>query len=258
MTDADIESGARRALGDSIDQARKRLGWTLEELAAKAGYDERTIRNVIKGDSTRIKTVHNICTAAGINYNEAVSHETTLISSEEYGGYTFNHYDDYVGTFFAYRRSFTFSKNILRSFYVIEWSEKKKCLTFSETQAYTSQNLKKTVNFSQKGEIFISNNVGLLHLMTRHEGAVRLITLTKMRFDDLTMHGVVLTQSQRSFYYQPSISPIFFQKAAEEPPENLAAMVGPIVPGHEEYDSLNETLAEVERNIGIFALNPDR
>ncbi|ODT15110.1 MAG: hypothetical protein ABS57_13975 [Mesorhizobium sp. SCN 65-12] len=72
--------------------------------------------------------------------------------------------------------------------------------------------------------------------------------------DDKTMNGIVLTQSPESFYYKPSISPIFLQKAdATCTLEELAEGVRSMSPDETEHKYANEYLMEIERNIGLFA-----
>src|SRR5262249_19835281 len=130
-------------------------------------------------------------------------------------------------------------------------------LAFREMQRYGSPDLKCMIDFSQDGEVFISNTTGLIHLLTKAEGSLRLVTLTKLRASDRVIRGVVLTQAQGDFYYQPSVSPIYFQAAKPHVPlEELAQRIGPIQPGDPDYGYANATLNEIERKVGIFALTP--
>jgi hypothetical protein len=174
------------------------------------------------------------------------------IADEAHGGYTLKHFDDYVGLYHVYRRSFTFPNNLVRSLYEIKWSDERSCLVFTENQRYRSSEGNRTQDYSQEGEVFISNTIGLLHLLTKEEGALRLITLTKLRLDDMSLQGIVLTQAQGPFYYQPSASPIFFRKLNGD--DEAKKKVGPLRPADEDYDDIHLALAEIEKNIGIFAL----
>jgi hypothetical protein len=249
---------AREQLGRKIDHARRKIGMTIEGLAGRAGYDERTIRNVMAGRPTRVVTLLNICNAVGIAVDEE-EERSIEISREEYGGYTKEQYQDYLGFYYAYRRSFSFPRMLLRTIFKIEWDKEAHCLAFAETHKYESPAIGRTMDFSQKGHVYISPTVNLLHLLTHTRGALRLITLTKLRLDDLTMQGIVLTQARRTFYFQPSVSPIFFQQTDRSCRiEELATHVGPIRPGEADYEQVFEFLAEVERNIGIFAMGPNQ
>jgi hypothetical protein len=61
---------------------------------------------------------------------------------------------------------------------------------------------------------------------TTVEGAVRLITLTKMIGGDELMRGAVLTQIDRDAHYLPSFSPIVLTKLRNYEPETHRAMTG--------------------------------
>jgi transcriptional regulator with XRE-family HTH domain len=252
----ELDETARAELGRRIDGARRKIGFTLVQLAARAGYDERTIRNVIKGRPTRPATVRDICKVIGIGVDSPET-KPVDIADQEHGGYTLNHFENYIGLFYAYRRSFSFPRNIIRSLYAFSWNGERGCLVFRETQHYDSPNLKQTIDFSQEGEVFISNMTGLIHLLTKAEGALRLVTLTKLRAADRVIRGVVLTQAQGEFYYQPSVSPIFFQAADKQASlDELAQRAGPIQPGDPDYARIDAALTDIERRVAIFALTP--
>src|SRR5262245_23105920 len=68
-----LEEAARLMLGQRIERARNSKRLTLADLASRAGYDERTIRNVIKGQKTRIGTVEDICKVLEISVTERSS-----------------------------------------------------------------------------------------------------------------------------------------------------------------------------------------
>jgi transcriptional regulator with XRE-family HTH domain len=251
----ELDETARAEFGRRIDGARKKIGFTLVQLAQRAGYDERTVRNVIKGRPTRLTTLRDICKVIGIGLD--AQEARVEIADKEHGGYTLNHFASYVGLFYAYRRSFSFPKNIIRSLYEFAWNDERGCLVFREAQHYDSPNLKQTIDFSQDGEVFISNMTGLIHLLTKAEGALRLVTLTKLRVADRAIRGVVLTQAQGEFYYQPSVSPIFFQAVDTKASlDALAQRAGPIQPGDPDYQRINAALTDIERRVGIFALTP--
>lgn len=257
MSAGELDEAAREQLGRRIDDARKKIGYTLVQLAQRAGYDERTIRNVIKGRPTRVATLRDICKVVGIGVEAGLADKPVEIADKDHGGYTRNHFESYIGLFYAYRRSFSFPKNIIRSLYEFTWNGERGCLVFREVQQYESPNLKRIMDFSQEGEVFISNMTGLIHLLTKAEGSLRLITLTKLRATDRMIRGVVLTQAQGEFYHQPSVSPIFFQAADTNASfDELAGRAGPIQPGNPDYQRINAALADIERRVAIFALTP--
>ncbi|HLH90000.1 MAG TPA: helix-turn-helix domain-containing protein [Xanthobacteraceae bacterium] len=239
-------------LGRRIDEARKALGLTLGEVAAKTGYDERTIRNVISGKGARPRTVLDICDC--VRLKDQDSDQEIEVASEDHGSYTLPQYKEYLGNYFSYRRSFSYKGNIIRSVFSLEWSDEKKCMVFAEHQKFASP--QGDVDFSQDGEIYVSNAIGLLHFVTRHEGAIRLVTLTRLR-NARTMRGVVLTQAALDDFYQPATSAILFVKQSAATLESMVSAVGPIPTTAADYADINSRLTDIERKMFAIAIHPD-
>ena len=236
-------------LGERIQAKRQKMGLTLKQLAEKAGYDERTIRNVIKGKHTRPQTLATICQVLDIEMNDE---EEYVNVADKHGKYTLELFWDYEGCYLAYRRSFTFPNTLVRSAYEIKWDEKSECLTFTELQLHQAPNAKRVIDL--KGEMFISNSIGLVHLLTKHEGALRLVTLTKL--NENAMQGVVLTQAKHPVFYQPAVSPIFLQKLPSgSTMDEVAKQVDYVKLGAPDYEFAENMLREIETNVGIFALS---
>jgi transcriptional regulator with XRE-family HTH domain len=251
----EFDQAGREQLGRRIDQARRRLGLTLDQVGRLAGYDAGTISKAINGERVRSATLHDICKAVEIDAYE--NRAGTKIASAEYGGYNLEHYRDYVGWFYSYRRSFSFSGSIIRSIFEFRWSEERKCLTFREIQKYKSPELGHEIDYSQEGDIFISNTNNLIHLLTKNEGALRLVTLTKMREADQVVRGIVLTQApgKGDFYYQPSVSAIYFKKIDGSPKaEELVDRLGPIKSPEPDFLSADRMLIDIEQRLGRFAI----
>jgi DNA-binding Xre family transcriptional regulator len=246
----EFDDAARAKLGRQIDRARSKMRLTLTELADRAGYDERTVRNVIKGKKTRFGTIEDICNVLQISLG--LSAQTVDVTDELHGGYTDKQFQDYIGPYFSYRRSFTSIGNLLRSLFVISWNSERKCLTFSEHQRYVSSDNQSLQDYSQHGDIFVSNTIGLFHLVTIAEGAVRLITITKLSADG-TMKGIVLTQMDSGFFWQPCVSPILLVKAdASLSMNEMQKCVGPLIPADREYERHLKSLAAIEEKVGVI------
>jgi hypothetical protein len=170
------------------------------------GYTDRTIRKVLDGEGTNYQTIVDICGALGIDVESGTS-ESNEVAPEEYGAYAKTNFGEYAGNYFGYRRTFAKSRKILRSCFSIVWSNGR--LVFSERQSF-ALNAKSDPTPNHNGNIYISAHTGLLHLMATFQGAVRLITLTKLQ--NRTMQGVVLMQSERKLFYQPSVSALLLEK----------------------------------------------
>ena len=140
----------------------------------------------------------------------------------------------------------------MRTVFEISWSEEKRCLEFYEDQKYISS-AGRPVDNSQQGDIFINNDIGLLHLVTSDFGAIRLVTLSKLRRSDDILEGVVLTQLRNSHYYSPAVSPIYLQKAEGVVSRSeVASSIGPIAPTDELYRTVAAYIEEVEREVAYF------
>lgn len=221
--------------------------WTRVHLAELTGYDERTIRNVLSGKPVRDQTIVDICQALGIEPELEPEHQVE-VADELYGAYARAPFRAYEGGFFAYRRTFTMKAHqLMRTLIEFAWSDQAECLLFQEHSCY--KNGGKVVDHSQSGKVYISPLTDLVHLLTINQGAVRLITLSKMRGGDTIMRGAVLTQSEHRMFYQPSVSPIVLTKIDVFERERHRFMVGPIDNAAEEYDGICEELEQTERDV---------
>jgi transcriptional regulator with XRE-family HTH domain len=192
-----VEFWRKRA--QKITTAMLNKAWTQAKLAEKAGHDVRTIRELVHGKAVSNQVVVNVCQALSIEAELSDPDEVEIEVSESwYGSYAREPCRNYEGAFFAVRRSFTYPDQFVRSIFEIRWHSEDWIFVFEEHQAYLSEHNHK-VDHSQKGEMYISQFTGLIHLVTVSLGAVRTITLTKMRGS--IMRGAVLTQADRNVFF---------------------------------------------------------
>jgi DNA-binding XRE family transcriptional regulator len=254
MAPAKPISRSHSQLGRRVDASRIEFGYSYADLAKRAGYSERTVRDFIKGKKTRVKTKIDICTAAKVDVERRSSKTRRRVSASDqvHGAYTFEQVQDYIGLFLAYRRSYDVRESLIRSLFEFTWSDDRNCLLFEQMQNYHSARLGRQMNHDQKGDVFISNSIGLVHLLTAQAGAIRLITLTKLHHDELTMSGVVLTQAERPGYFQPSVSAVHFRKVASNDKAGVIQKVGPIDATDEEFGPIDACLRRVESDVANF------
>ena len=246
----DLDEVARVDLGRKLQRECHSQRITQKILADRAGYDEKTIRNIFRGIRVRPGCLEDVCAVLKVN----ISQVRPVHRSNEHGGYSKTQIEEHLGIFLSYRRSFSIPENILRSVFEFSWNEERECLEFRELQEYVSSETRTSINFSQSGDVYMSASVGLLHLLTKHNGALRLITLTRLRLNDLTMRGSVLTQAQDEFFYRPSVSPIVMQRCNPQIDlETLSKQIGPVRCGDGEYSRLNKALLDVEERLANFA-----
>lgn len=251
------ESGEwRSALSERIRRKLAVRGWTQAQLAKASGYDERTIRNVLNGQSARYQTVVEICKALELE-PEDKRITTEQVAAEQFGAYARSSFALYVGDYFGYRRVFSKSRRILRTFYSIAWSAERHCLVFSEFQdAVSVQSAETEPDPSHGGNVYVSAHTGLIHLVTVFQGAVRLVTLTKMK--NQTLRGVVLTQSERSYFFQPSVSALLLKKSDGGRDQRLLeSKIGTLSANDGDFESINAELREIEAEVIFFAQPQD-
>ena len=253
MLDSGALEAERKRLGREIESARKLKGWTLAQLADRAGYNERTIRNAIQGNATRVGTLHTICSALDVDMKESGLAQAK-IADQAHGGYTLESSKFLVGKFIAIRRRFPPDGMLFRSWFEFEWSDEQSCLIFHEHQKYISDSSGRLINYSQTGEVHISSQMGLTHLLTTTNGAIRTITLCKPDLFDDSMYGVVLTQAQLMAHYQPCVSPMYFSKCDPQASiEMLDSMTGPFGESDDSYSLGVSALKTAETAVSCFA-----
>lgn len=260
MTDQ-LNGRARRALGKKVRAELEKLGKPRKWLVGESKCSEKTIRNVIEGVRTSGKTLGAVCRPLGIDPNDLKSVE---VSDENHGGYTLENVADYIGHFHAYRWNFSNPTQIVRSTFDITWDKSAHCLRFDEHHCYDCSNseLDAQKDYSQNGQIFLSNTINLLQFVTMYRGAIRIITVFKPRLNnpnDWVMRGAVLTQAKLDVGYQPSASPIVLEKTQEANfAQDLKKTVVILNPGDPEYDRIHRELVEVERDCIKFARSPEQ
>jgi DNA-binding Xre family transcriptional regulator len=247
----------RRNRAEKISRALMNKAWTRTKLAHETGYDVRTIRTVLGGiEPVRDQTIIDVCEALGIEPELSPERvEEIEVAEPWYGSYAREPYRNYEGAYFACRRSFSFPGQFIRSVFEIRWDDEDWIFVFDERQSYVATN-KRKVDHSQRGEIYISQFTDLIHFVTVNAGAVRTITLTKMRGAGQVMRGSVLTQSDRGLFFQPSMSAIYLEKIPNYEPAIHLAQVGPILAESEDYEVIKEEIERIERDV-MFVASPE-
>ena len=258
MTDVQREAFVRRV---RLEMAK--LGLTREVLAERAACKERTLGNLLAGQSVRDTTIAKVARVLGLDIEDALGREGTVTevpaaklegrAGEEYGGYLLSANAHYVGTYIAYRRVFSDRNELFRSVYEFDWDDEFDRLRFFELQRFRGQD-NRPIASSHAGGIYISPHTGLLHLLTTFQGALRLVTLTKFRMGDTRLRGVILTQSDRDRFFQPATSAIFLEKIeTRRKNSELEKLVGAFGPADASFKPVSEELSSIERDAVLFA-----
>jgi transcriptional regulator with XRE-family HTH domain len=246
-----LDEQQRREIGQQIKRRYQELGLTLEQLEAKSGYDEKTIRNVIAGESARRATLLAIMTALGMSLTSTGT--ATEIADDKHGGYTKRSFTRYIGSYAAYRWSYDGPQHIIRSIFSLSWSSEINCGVFHEDQRYLDHKTGKIVDYSQDGEVYANNDAGVMHLLTCADGRLRLVTVTKLQPPDPIMRGSVLTQSRQAIYQQPAVSPVYLERI--DPAGGGDLVCGELTKSDPAFAQASSNLIDVERNVLLAAFS---
>ncbi len=238
----------RNRLAEKIKLAMKAKGWTQVKLAEVSGYDERTIRNILKGRSVKSLTQKDICSAVGLSI-ENIGQEDDPVSIIELGGYSKASMDIYIGYYSIYRRSFTAEGEIVKAFCQVSWDDNENCLVFEELYNDKEHNAHKVLH---SGTVYFALDTPLMHFLTTDRGSLRMITLTQIRMQDRMMRGAIISQVEKISFYQPTVSPIFFKLLGKKLDGETNLDTGYVAKNTKEYDFAEKELIEVEKNILKF------
>ncbi len=254
-----IGEAAREALVRRVRLEMAKQGLTREALAERAAVKERTLGNLLAGQSVRDVTVAKVALALSIDLDDLVAHgpadghvpDGDARAGEAYGGYMLAAYEAYLGTYVAYRRVFSDKTELYRSVYDIDWDDALSRLRFLELQRFRGRG-DRAVASSHGGGIYISPHTGLVQLLTTFQGALRLVTLTRFQLGDDRLRGLILTQSDRDRFFEPAVSAIFLERLdGKRRLADLERLVGAIGPDDPAYAPADAELTTIERS-GIF------
>jgi len=257
-----IGEATRNALVRRVRLEMAKQGFTREALAEHAEVKERTLGNLLAGQSVRDSTVAKVAKALSIDLDSLLTDSTRDGTSaprddiqaradEAYGGYMLSAYMGYLGAYVAYRRAFNGKNELYRSVFDIDWDEAMSRLRFLELQRFRGRD-NRSVSSTHGGGIHISPHTGLIQLLTTFQGALRLITLTRFQMGDNRLRGLILTQSDRDRFFEPAVSPIVLEKLdGKRRLADLERLVGPVGPDDPSFEATDLELLGIERS-GIF------
>jgi len=255
-----IGDATREALVRRVRLEMAKQGLTREALAEKAEVKERTLGNLLAGQSVRDVTIAKVARVLAIDLDDlidaaggspAAAGRQDQRADEAYGGYMLAATETYIGTYIAYRRVFADKAELFRSVYDIDWDEALSRLRFFELQRFRGPD-NRTVSSSHGGGIYISPHTGLLQLLTTFQGALRLVTLTRFRLGDNRLRGLILTQSDRDRFFEPAASAIVLERLeGRRRLADLERLVGPIGADDPAFAAADAELLQIERS-GVF------
>lgn len=242
MSISKLSPEAKALIGQAIRDAIEEQAISQEAVAAALNVDPRTVRAMLAGRSLTVPRLKELSLLLEKDFMALVrAHSGEASTSLAHGGYLRHQIEDYEGDYVAVRHSLSDNPNFHCSFYSLKWNEAKQALHFQEENRFLTDS-QRVRDYSQGGHVYISQAIGLFHLLTAYKGAIRLITLSKMRFSSRSMYGGLLTQSDQKFGYMPAMTPIVFRKIDGEGQTHIPEDCGPIQPSDASYEHWREEL----------------
>ncbi|NBB80956.1 MAG: hypothetical protein GVY36_16175 [Verrucomicrobia bacterium] len=222
---------------------------TPTELAHSAGVAQSTIFKLHSGEFS-MKTLRIVEAILGKNFSGDVTKTTPSASVQSEpifsGGYTEEQISPYLGTYLTVRQGMANLENLLTTLVHVFWDDTRQMARFHETNKFLSSE-GKDYDYSQSGTVHVSGKIGLVHLLTSVEGALRLITLTRLQVMEPVMYGAILTQVPEAGTFVPTKASVHFRKLRDDGSSPERQQTGVITPQHSRYQSLLSDLDEARR-----------
>jgi len=225
-----------------------------KSLAHAAGVSEATIYKLHSGEFS-VKTLRLVEDILGANFHNGEennpSHEHSFGTHQaivDSGGYTRSQIEPYLGNYLSIRRSVSFPDNFLGTYITVFWDEENQIAKFTEDNNFTASDGRK-LDFSQSGTLHMSSQIGTIHFLTSTNGALRMMTLTRLQVPDLVMYGAILSQIPEGGHYMPLKTTVFLKKITESYTENVLDFLGPIKKEHPSYNSICRDLDVADKAI---------
>lgn len=255
MLISELTQTQREELGRVIRARMEYEGFKQAYVAAVLDINERVLRNILAGRSLnepRIRKLSELLKEDLVA--RVVAPDTPSAPKDDhiktFGGYPRHAVERYFGDYIAVRHGLGENPNLHCSYFSFDWDAEKQAMHFAEDNRFLGSGAR-VRDYSQGGYVHISPDIGLLHLMTCWRGAVRLITLSKLRLNSGMMHGALLTQSDRKLGFMPATTPIVFRKIDDGEEIEGLPECGPIQPAHPQYATWLEELDVVEADYVI-------
>jgi hypothetical protein len=244
------------ARANQLKRACSAKMWTQRILADKAGYDDKTIRNLLNKHPVKEITYITVCRALDVDPiftpPPPPAHES---APSQYGGYSRAMYRAYESFYAFYRRDILNNFLIYKSLVHIFWNDDDNRLDFKEYYHRITDFSSDYQYFT--GPICVSQDTNLLHMLTIVAGSVRVITLTKMQQPRI-MHGILLTQTEAVGHYKPTVSPVVLRALHDSyTTDQINTHICLLSSTEEEYAFANSELLNTERNLLTFALSQE-
>lgn len=194
------------------------------ELAARVSIGERTIGRLLSGQRINDNTMKKVFSVLKIDPFSVHEIDSAFsVSPLEYGSYSYDEVQFYIGTFACVRIDFETGTIPSCTRLGIKYNDDKKILEFDE---FGLDKQSRTWRKIHCGELYFGSATSLFHLLTVHEGSIRNYTFFRFRIGDPMQYGLCFTAAtSRGPHVIPAVCPALIAKSSEDEIDEFASDV---------------------------------
>jgi hypothetical protein len=239
MARRQLSGSQARHIAKVAEQAKLTAGLSNDAIADKAGYNEKTVRDVIKGRCLVYETVKDVCFVLDIDLDKHLVLTGLNVSTEgnapaHLGGYSKENYLDLIGSYTTLRPTYHNTSNLRCYRTDLDWNVGASCLRFTEFDRPDAE--------CQTGQVYIPRGSAFMYLLTLDKGWVRTIIVSQLIGKASIMRGLILSQYNVSGNnFAPICTPIVYIKSE---PIVQGIPCNEIAPSHAGYAKFASLLTE--------------
>jgi hypothetical protein len=243
VTQRHLSESQARHVAKIAEQAKLTRGLSNDAIADKAGYNEKTVRDVIRGRCLVYKTVKDVCYALDIDLDQVLVQTGLNVGTEgnapaHLGGYSKENYLDLIGSYVTVRPTYHYTSNLRCYRTELDWDVGASCLRFTEFDRADAD--------CQTGYVYIPRASAFMYLLTLDKGWVRTIIVSQLIGKASIMRGLILSQYNVSGNnFAPVCAPIVYVKNQPVAQDISGDELVPSHPSYQKFASLlNETVSQ--------------
>jgi hypothetical protein len=232
-----LSEGQARFVGNVLEQAKLARDLSNEAIADRAGYNEKTIRDVLKGHCLIYKTTSEVARALDFSLDEilqqaGLSEEADGSAPAHLGGYSRSNYTHLLGGYTTVRPVYGDTSYLRCYRTLLDWDVGASCLHFTEAHRPDGE--------CQTGHVYIPPASTFMYFLTVNKGWVRTVLVSQPIHTSI-LRGLILSQFNVSgANFAPVCSPIAYikEQSNTNPGDGTYGELGPGDPQYERYAAL--------------------
>ena len=172
----------------------------------------------------------------------------------DYGGYSYELVQPYLGDYLCYRRSFDVVGRLVASHVEVHWDDERDHLCFVDYQHNRARGGER-FEYRFAGDVLAPAGLGVLHFVVRsNDGRLRAMTTTlpRERNGVFEAKGFLLTLNEiADIGFYPVTTPVQLERVTRG---DVAARIGVMESGHDDYARVAAALAAIERKFTPWSL----